>query len=257
MPTNPDQTSKMEEVKQLISEAEHIAFLTGAGISTEVGIPDFKTMDANWDYPVTRQKLLSADFFNEHPHEFWHVFKEEFGNKFVAEPSSFHRYIASLETENREVTVITQNIDGLHSKAGSSKVFQVHGNMVNSFCVNDECGLGYDTWELSQLPGTPHCAKCRSIIKPDIVLFGEQLAIDMQQVMNGLWTCDLLIVAGTSLDVAPVNYIPEILTREQPNTTRVWLNKERPPVTETGIMQYAFHRRIIAPLGEFTEFVTA
>lgn len=255
MTLSEKQKEKIDKVKELVDTAQHITVLTGAGVSTESGIPDFKTMDEHWGYPISRQEILSSDFFEKNPAEFWYIFKQEFAKKMNAQPSSFHQYIASLENEQRQVTVITQNIDQLHQMAGSSQVFPVHGNIANSFCTNDDCGLGYSTWEIAELEGTPHCAKCFSVLKPDVTLFGEQLAVDMQQLFVELWTCDLLIVAGTSLEVAPVNYIPEIITREQPHTSRVWLNTNAPPLTEFGVNRYAFHHKILAPLGEFTDYI--
>lgn len=257
MSTGAKNLGKTQTIQKLISDTEHIVFLTGAGVSTESGIPDFKTIDSIWNHPVDRRTLFSKDYFWNNQEMFWKVFKQEFGSKMNVEPTSFHKYVASLENDQRKVSVITQNIDNLHREAGSTNVFHAHGTIATSSCTNHKCLTQYSTWELSQTPGVPHCTVCGSLLKPDVTLFGEQIAIDFERIMRELWTCNVLIVAGTSLDVTPINYIPTVLSREQRHTTQIWVNREKPPMSEYGVALYDFNYQVLSSLGDFTDSMTA
>lgn len=256
MSTGTKKSEKTRAIQQLISDAEHVVFLTGAGTSTEAGIPDFKSIDSHWKHAVDRRTLFSKDYFWNNKDMFWNVFKEEFGSKMNVEPSSFHTYIASLENDQRKVSVITQNIDNLHREAGSTNVLGAHGTIATSTCTNRKCLAQYSTWELSHQPGTPYCDSCGALLKPDVTLFGEQLAVDFERIMHEMWTCSLLVVAGTSLDVSPINYIPTMLKREQRHTTQVWVNREKPPTDDYGINLYDFNYQVLSSLGDFTNAMT-
>lgn len=194
-----------KQLKQLanwVAESSRIVFFGGAGVSTESGIPDFRSEDGlyrqHFRYPP--EVMLSHEFFMEHPKEFFQFYRE----KMVApqiEPNDAHRILARWEEEGRLSAVITQNIDGLHQKAGSRKVWELHGSVYRNHCM--ECGKSWPLEKVLETDGVPRCT-CGGIIKPDVVLYGEGLEESvLQRSVQALERADLLIIGGTSLAVYP------------------------------------------------------
>lgn len=196
-------------LQKLIDNAQKIVFFGGAGVSTESGIKDFRSKDGlynqKYDYPP--EVYLSRSFFNEHPELFFKFYKDKL-NCLNAEPNICHKYLVKLENEGKLKAIITQNIDGLHEKAGSKKVLLLHGTIYKNYCM--KCHKFYEAKEIFEKEGIPRCS-CGGIIKPDVVLYEENLDEDVvRKAIEAIEDCDLLIVAGTSLVVYPaasfINY---------------------------------------------------
>ena len=192
----------MKKLKEMIDECSNIVFFGGAGVSTESGIPDFRSKDGlynqKYDYPP--EEILSHKFFINNTEEFYKFYKDKL-NALKYEPNITHNVLSRLEKENKLKCIITQNIDGLHQKAGSKKVYELHGSIYRNYCV--KCGKSYDAEYVFNSKGIPLCS-CGNIIKPDVVLYGEALddkVID--ESINSIMNADMLIVAGTSLTVFP------------------------------------------------------
>lgn len=190
------------ELTALIRSSQNIVFFGGAGVSTESGIPDFRSADGiyNQKHSVPPETLLSHDYFFAHPKEFFDFYRE----KMIcpgARPNAAHLALAKLESEGKLSAVITQNIDGLHSLAGSKKVFELHGCVNRNICL--KCGRNFDANYVMSSEEIPKCS-CGGLIKPDVVLYGEPLddAV-VSGAVNAIRCADLLIVAGTSLTVYP------------------------------------------------------
>mgnify|MGYP002560152803 CR=1 FL=1 len=198
------------ELEKIIAESGNIVFFGGAGVSTESGIPDFRSVDGlyhqKYDYPP--EEILSHTFWEENPEEFYRFYRDKLIVK-GAKPNAAHLRLARLEKEGKLKAVITQNIDGLHQAAGSKNVFELHGSTLRNYCTG--CGAFYDVDFIANSTGVPRCPKCGGIIKPDVVLYEEALndrVID--GAVNAIAQADLLIVGGTSLNVWPaaglINY---------------------------------------------------
>lgn len=196
-------------LQKLIDKAQKIVFFGGAGVSTESGIKDFRSKDGlynqKYDYPP--EMYLSRTFFNEHPELFFKFYKDKL-NCLNAEPNICHKYLVKLENEGKLKAIITQNIDGLHEKAGSKKVLLLHGTIYKNYCM--KCHKFYEAKDIFEKEGIPRCS-CGGIIKPDVVLYEENLDEDVvRKAIEAIEDCDLLIVAGTSLVVYPaasfINY---------------------------------------------------
>ena len=200
---------EIEKLKKLISNSNSIVFFGGAGVSTESGIPDFRSKDGlyNQKYKYPPEQILSHTFFINKPKEFYEFYREKL-NSLKYEPNITHLKLASLEKEGKLKAVITQNIDGLHQKAGSEKVFELHGSVLRNYCMR--CKKFYDAGVVFNSLGIPKC-ECGGIIKPDVVLYEEPLNNDIvEEAITTIKNADLMIVAGTSLTVYPasglVNY---------------------------------------------------
>ncbi len=193
---------ELEILKQWVSESEKIVFFGGAGVSTASGIPDFRSVDGlysqKFDYPP--ETILSHTFFLHEPEYFFRFYREKMLPLGI-EPNITHRVLAQWEQEGRLSAVVTQNIDGLHQKAGSKNVLELHGSVLRNYCTR--CGKFYDAQFVKDAPGIPRCA-CGGLVKPDVVLYEESLD---QRTMDGaaqaIEDADMLIVAGTSLTVYP------------------------------------------------------
>ena len=193
---------KISTLRSWIAESKRIVFFGVAGVSTESGIPDFRSVDGlyhqKFDYPP--ETILSHSFFYAHTEEFYRFYREKMLVTDV-EPNRAHRALAELEQQGKLSAVVTQNIDGLHQKAGSKKVFELHGSIYRNFCQN--CRKFYGPEVIQQSAGVPRCG-CGGIIKPDVVLYEESL--DDRCIMGAVRAiaeADLLIVGGTSLTVYP------------------------------------------------------
>ena len=192
----------IEALRQLIKSSGNIVFFGGAGVSTESGIPDFRSVDGlysqQYDYPP--ETILSHDFFTRHPEEFYAFYKD----KMIypdARPNAAHLALARMEVDGRLKAVITQNIDGLHQAAGSRNVLELHGSVHRSYCA--ACGTFHPLACVLEARDIPRC-DCGGIIKPDVVLYGEPLRDDiMRSAIEYISQADMLIVGGTSLSVYP------------------------------------------------------
>ena len=196
--------SKIEEFQQMISESSNIVFFGGAGVSTESGIPDFRSPDGlyhqKYDYPP--EEILSHTFFMNHTEEFYKFYRDKL-NSLKYEPNITHSKLAELEKEGKVKAVITQNIDGLHQKAGSKTVYELHGSVLRNYCM--KCGKFFEASSVFDTQGIPMC-ECGGIIKPDVVLYEEGLNDETcENAIHALMEADMLIVGGTSLTVYPAS----------------------------------------------------
>ena len=198
------------ELERLIQAHQNIVFFGGAGVSTESGIPDFRSVDGlyhqKFKYPP--ETMLSHTFYEQHTAEFFDFYRQ----KLIvhgAKPNAAHLRLAKLEREGKLKAVVTQNIDGLHQAAGSKTVYELHGSTLRNYCTR--CGKFYDVDFIANSTGVPRCPKCGGIVKPDVVLYEESL--NEQTIVGSvkaIQSADMLIVAGTSLTVYPaaglINY---------------------------------------------------
>jgi len=192
-----------ESVITRLSDAKKVVFVTGAGISQESGIPTFRGKNGLWrNYDA--MKLATIDAFYDNPRLVWEWYNERRKNIFSAEPNLGHKAIAELE-KFVKVVVLTQNIDGLHQRAGSTEVLELHGSIVKIKCI--VCDFKSEI--LTEFIDMPPLCKCGNILRPDVVWFGESLPQDIwQQAMIHASKCDVMIIVGTSLVVSPANTLP-------------------------------------------------
>ena len=197
------------KLKEWIAGSDNIVFFGGAGVSTESGIPDFRSVDGlynqKWRYPP--ETILSHSFFERDPAEYYRFHREKLVIDGV-KPNRCHLRLAELEQEGKLRAVITQNIDGLHQAAGSKNVLELHGSILRAYC--SRCRKPYDADVINHGTGVPRCS-CGGVIRPDIVLYEEPLDDDvMMRAIHYIRTADVLIVGGTSLRVYPaaglINY---------------------------------------------------
>lgn len=201
--------SGIERLKAMVAESDNIVFFGGAGVSTESGIPDFRSVDGlynqKWRYPP--ETILSRTFFERDPEEYYRFHREKLVIDGVA-PNRAHLRLAALEREGKLKAVITQNIDGLHQAAGSENVLELHGSILRAYC--SRCRKSYPADVINHGAGVPRC-DCGGVIRPDIVLYEEPLddAL-MMRAIEYIRNADVLIVGGTSLNVYPaaglINY---------------------------------------------------
>ena len=193
-----------ELLKSMLDESRHIVFFTGAGISVPSGIPDFRSSNGLYnqkdDSNISPEEIISHSFYTHYKEYFYSFYK----SKMVypnAKPNDAHLYIASLE-DKKDVTVVTQNIDGLHQDAGSKKVIELHGSVKRNYC--EKCHKFFDDKYVCSHEGVPHCDKCGGDIKPDVVLYEESLnEHDISLAINAIMKADTMVVIGTSLVVYP------------------------------------------------------
>lgn len=197
---------KYELLQEIIDNSASIVVFTGAGISVPSGIPDFRSADGLYnqkgDTKYPPERIISSSFFFDHPDLFYRFYK----NKMVypnTKPNLAHNYFAELEKKGKNVTIVTQNIDGLHQLAGSKRVYELHGSIFRNYCT--ECGASYSLDDVMNSEVIiPYCKKCNAIIKPDVVLYEESLdEMTINLSITSIMTCDTLIVIGTSLSVYP------------------------------------------------------
>ena len=195
-------TSEIATLKTWITESNRIVFFGGAGVSTESGIPDFRSVDGlyhqKFDYPP--ETILSHSFFYSHTEEFYRFYREKM-LPLEAEPNAAHLALATLEREGKLRAIVTQNIDGLHQKAGSREVLELHGSVLRNYCTR--CGKFYGVEHIAESTGVPRCA-CGGVIKPDVVLYEEPLDENvMIKAIHYIRQADVLLIGGTSLVVYP------------------------------------------------------
>ena len=200
---------KLELFKMWIAESKRIVFFGGAGVSTESGIPDFRSVDGlysqKFDYPP--ETIISHSFYERKPDYFFRFYREKM-LPLGFEPNVTHNVLAKWEEEGRLAAVVTQNIDGLHQKAGSKRVYELHGSVLRNYCTR--CGRFYPAEYIRDCAGVPKC-DCGGTVKPDVVLYEESLDQNtIENAVSAIYDADLLIVAGTSLTVYPaaglINY---------------------------------------------------
>lgn len=193
---------KIQQFADIVNDSQRIVFFGGAGVSTESGIPDFRSVDGlynqQWDYPP--ETILSHSFFMKKTEEFYRFYRE----KMICEgvkPNNAHLKLAELEQKGKLTAIVTQNIDGLHQAAGSKQVYELHGSVLRNYCMR--CGKFHGIEAITGSDGVPHC-ECGGIIKPDVVLYEEGLD---DKVVSGaveaIAKADTLIIGGTSLNVYP------------------------------------------------------
>lgn len=195
--------TNIETLKQWIDESENIVFFGGAGVSTESGIPDFRSVDGlynqKYDYPP--ETILSHTFYRRKPDEFFRFYRDKM-LCLDAEPNAAHKKLAEWEEMGKLKAIVTQNIDGLHQKAGSKKVLELHGSVLRNYC--EHCGQFFDAEYILHSEGVPKCDKCGGPIKPDVVLYEEGLDNNViSESVRCISNADVLIIGGTSLVVYP------------------------------------------------------
>ncbi len=193
---------KIDVLKQWVQEASRMVFFGGAGVSTESGIPDFRSVDGlysqKFEYPP--ETIISHSFYLRNPEYFFRFYREKM-LPLGFEPNITHRKLAQWEAEGRLKAVVTQNIDGLHQKAGSKRVYELHGSVLRNYCT--KCGKFYPAEFVKNSTGIPRCT-CGGTVKPDVVLYEEGLdGATLEKSVAAISNADLLIVAGTSLTVYP------------------------------------------------------
>lgn len=193
----------IEDLQKIITESDNIVFFGGAGVSTESGIPDFRSVDGlynqKYDYPP--ETILSHSFYINQTEEFYRFYHDKM-LCLDAKPNSAHKKLAELEHAGKLKAVITQNIDGLHQMAGSKEVLELHGSVHRNYCR--KCGKEFDAQYMKDHTGVPLCDKCGGDIKPDVVLYEEGLDTGtMQKAVRYIANADVLIIGGTSLAVYP------------------------------------------------------
>lgn len=191
-----------KRMKEIIDGSDNIVFFGGAGVSTESGIPDFRSVDGlyNQKYAYPPETILSHTFYCSRPEEFFRFYRDKM-LYLDAQPNAAHRKLAEWEQEGRLRAVVTQNIDGLHQKAGSRNVLELHGSVLRNYC--ERCHRFYDAQFILNSEGVPHCS-CGVRIKPDVVLYEESLDEEvMTKAIHAISEADVLIIGGTSLAVYP------------------------------------------------------
>lgn len=229
---------KTETLKKYVEECSSVAFFGGAGVSTESGIPDFRSTDGlyhqEWSYPP--ETILSHTFFVKHTEEFYRFYRK----KMIcpdAKPNAAHRKLALMEEQGKLSAVVTQNIDGLHQMAGSRNVYDLHGSVHRNTC--QRCSARYTLEEMLTLGDVPVCPKCGGRVKPDVVLYEEGLdPLTVSGALDAIRRADLLIVAGTSLTVYPAAGF----LNEYPGNRLVLINKTETPRDD--IADLALHEKL-------------
>ena len=219
---------EIARLQEIIDESKNIVFFGGAGVSTESGIPDFRSVDGlyhqEWDFPP--EVILSHTFFQRKPAEFYRFYQAKMMCD-TAKPNAAHKKLAQLEEQGKLKAIVTQNIDNLHQMAGSKKVLELHGSVYRNHCV--KCHSFYDFAYMKENKGIPRCSKCGGIIKPDVVLYEEALN---QEVVNtsihAIAHADTLIIGGTSLSVYPAASLIDYFSGKH----LVVINRDKTPQDE-------------------------
>ena len=194
---------QVEKLQEIIDDSENIVFFGGAGVSTESGIPDFRSVDGlyhqEWDYPP--EVIISHSFFEANPKEFYRFYKAKLLPQGIL-PNMAHKKLAEMEKVGKLKAIVTQNIDGLHQDAGSKVVYELHGSVLRNYCT--KCGEFYDVDFIRNSIDLPICTKCGGLVKPDVVLYEEGLDDKIISAsVEAISKADCLIIGGTSLTVQP------------------------------------------------------
>ncbi len=240
-----------EKLASLIKESKKIVFFGGAGVSTSSGLKDYRSKDGIYNavntYGLPPEEILSHDFLIHHSKTFYEFFREYF---FVnVKPSTPHLALKTLEDKGYDVTIVTQNIDGLHTMAGSSRIFELHGNSSRFYC--SACGKKFDRAYVEKF-GTdvPYCSGCGGFVRPDVVMYGEMLVdFDLVMAADAVEKADMLIVAGTSLQVWPA---AGMVDRYRGNKLIV-MNKQ--PISADGNARMVFREDIAVVFEETLKYL--
>lgn len=197
------QDTELQTLQKWVNESNRIVFFGGAGVSTESGVPDFRSVDGlynqKYDYPP--EEILSHTFYRRRPEEFYRFYRDKMLYTDV-KPNAAHLKLAELEEKGKLSAVVTQNIDGLHQAAGSKRVYELHGSVHRNYC--EECGKFFDMQYIIDSDSVPKCDKCGGPVKPDVVLYEEGLDSNtMNGALKAISEADMLIIGGTSLAVYP------------------------------------------------------
>lgn len=223
---------RIEQFAELLKNARHISVLTGAGISTESGIPDFRSADGLYN-TVTSEEVFDIGFFQRHPEQFYSVIAPVYRAILDAQPNAGHLALAKLEKKhNKKVSIVTQNIDSLHTKAGSADVAEIHGTFRTLTCL--DCEKGFESGEFRSAleeGRVLRCPNCGGLLKPDITFYGEELPpAPFAAAQRAMWEARLLLVLGTSLAVYPAAALPRECDSGIPyviiNKTPTWLDPQ-------------------------------
>lgn len=195
----------IQTLHKILQNSRKLCLFTGAGISCPSGIPDFRSADGLYNQQnglnIPPEQIISRSFFDKHPDLFYAFYKSKMLYP-QAQPNAAHRYFADLEKQGKDISVVTQNIDGLHTAAGNSKVYEIHGSVLRNFCMN--CRKPFGVEAITESAGIPRCDRCGGIIKPDVVLYEEPLdEYTVQQAVNAIANADTMVIIGTSLVVYP------------------------------------------------------
>ena len=235
---------KIALLRQWVAESDNIVFFGGAGVSTESGIPDFRSVDGlyNQEYKYPPEEIISHSFFERDPEEFYRFYRAKLIPPKDVKPNAAHLRLAELESEGKLRAVITQNIDGLHQAAGSKKVIELHGSIHRCYCA--KCRKPYPESFVNEGTGIPRCS-CGGIVRPDVVLYEEGLDDSVVTgALNAIQTADALIIAGTSLTVYPAaGFI-----RYFRGNTVVLINRDATPYDAQADL--VFHESVGALLGQ-------
>ena len=228
----------VQALEEILAKSSRIVFFGGAGVSTESGIPDFRSVDGlyhqKYDYPP--ETILSHTFWEQNPEEFYRFYRDKLIVK-GAKPNAAHLRLAKLEKQGKLKAVVTQNIDGLHQMAGSRNVYELHGSVHRNTC--QKCGARYTLAQMLTLGDVPKCPKCGGRVKPDVVLYEEGLdPLTISGALDAIRRADLLIVAGTSLTVYPAAAFLD----EYPGNRLVLINKTATPRDD--IANLALHEKL-------------
>lgn len=218
-------TATIEQLREAVEKAKTIAFFGGAGVSTESGIPDFRSTDGLYHqrYAYPPETILSHSFFIQNPADFYDFYRHKM-LYLQAEPNAAHKKLAEWEQQGKLNAVITQNIDGLHQRAGSKHVLELHGSVLRNYCT--KCRRFYDVTAITDSEGIPKC-ECGGIIKPDVVLYEESLDNDvMNEAVRCIHEADMLIIGGTSLAVYPAAGLIHYFT----GSTLALVNRDSTPL---------------------------
>ena len=239
-------SERVDLLEQWIKESDNVVFFGGAGVSTESGIPDFRSVDGlyNQQYDYPPETIISHSFYRKNPEEYYRFYK----NKMLfpdAQPNAAHKALAKLEQQGKVRAVITQNIDGLHQAAGSKEVLELHGSVHRNYCTR--CGKFFGLSDILGMNGVPRC-ECGGIIKPDVVLYEEGLDQEtLQKAVRYIQNAEILIIGGTSLTVYPAAGLIDYYRGKK----LVLINKTATPMDERADLV------ISAPIGEvFERFLT-
>lgn len=220
----------LDLLMDFLQKSRSLVVITGAGISTKAGIPDFRSQTGLYRQQNINESLFHIDFFREHTQEFYSMFAPLYEKISAAQPTYAHRFLKRMEELGRLKTIITQNIDGLHHKAGSSNVIEIHGHLRQWDCLSCRASYGIAAWieEKIKSKEVPTCQACGGWLKPHVVFFGEYV-MGLEKAMQAVQTADLLMVLGSSLVVYPVAGLPGYRDEE---AYFVIINKEPTPLDD-------------------------
>ncbi len=208
----------IERAANLLAHAQHAVALTGAGISTPSGIPDFRSQETGLWSKYNPMEIATFHAFRHHPAEFFEWIGPLARRLFAAQPNAAHLALARLQASSRLEDIITQNIDGLHQRAGARQVIELHGNIYSGTCVSCYRVYSSDKFytEVIEQQAVPYCPECGGIVKPNVILYGEALPVKaLMAAKRAVSQCDLLVIAGSSLEVAPASDLPMLARARQ------------------------------------------